>query len=50
MDPAFIVLTGIGVAIAVALSVVVGTLTARLFFRASGGDAEVPETKHEAVR
>jgi hypothetical protein len=39
MDLGFVLLTGVGIAAAVVLSVIVGTLTARLFFRATRGDA-----------
>jgi hypothetical protein len=51
MDLGFVLLTGLGIAVAVVLSVAVGTLTARLFFRASSDRVEdLAETKREAVR
>ncbi len=51
MDAAAIVLTSAVIAAAVVLAVVVGTLTARLFFQATRGEAdEAPEPKHEAIR
>lgn len=50
MDPAAILLTTAVIAAAVVLAVVVGTLTARLFFHATRGEVdEMPEPKHEAI-
>lgn len=51
MDAAAIVLASAVLAGAVVLAVVVGTLTARLFFHATRGESdEASEPKHEAIR
>lgn len=40
LDPQTLVIAGAGIAIAIGVAVVAGTVTARLFFHASGLDPE----------
>jgi hypothetical protein len=51
IDSLALVLVTAGVLLAIAAAILVGTLTARLFFHASRGETEdVVETRHEVSR
>jgi hypothetical protein len=51
IDSLALVLVTAGILLAIAAAIVVGTLTARLFFHASRGDIEdVIERRHEVSR
>jgi hypothetical protein len=50
IDTLTVVLVTAGILLAVAVAILVGTFTARLFFRASRGDEEVVDPTHEVIR
>ncbi len=51
IDTLSLVLVTAGILLAIAVAILVGTLTARLFFAASRGEAdEVADRTHEVIR